>query len=79
MVLVAAPGSRPLASALLAMKQPIVFAPLLAIVLVGSGVDIPTEGTRMLGLIGSTTSGVGIFAAEITISAHRFVLSAETV
>jgi len=79
MILVSPANSRPLDALLHAIKQPIVFVPVAAVLLVMLGWDSPKEIASMLDLLGSSSSGVAIFAAGVTISAHAFRISAETV
>lgn len=61
------------------LAQPMVWAPLSAIVLVLSGILVPAAIDNMLTLIGSTTSGVSLFAAGLIIAAYRIKMDAEIV
>jgi predicted permease len=58
---------------------PVVWAPLAAIAIVLSGIRVPEAIDNMLGLIGSTTSGVSLFAAGLIIAAYKVNVSAEIV
>ncbi len=57
--------------------KPMVWAPLLAVAIVLLGVTVPKEIDDMLLLIGSTTSGVALFAAGLVTAAHRIHFSRE--
>ncbi len=61
------------------LKQPFVWAPLLALILVLLGVSVPSEIDNMLALIGSATTGVALFVSGIIIAAFRITISVETV
>jgi predicted permease len=52
-------------------------APLVAVAIVLIGVTVPKEIDDMLLLIGSTTSGVALFAAGLVTAAHRIHFSRE--
>lgn len=60
-------------------KQPFVWAPLLAVVLVLLNVRVPTEIETMLDLIGGATSGVALFVAGIILAAFHLRITRETV
>jgi malonate transporter and related proteins len=59
-------------------KQPYVWGPLLAAVLVLLDLRPPSVFENMLDLIGSTTSGVALFLAGLILAAYRIAVSAET-
>lgn len=58
-----------------ALLEPVVWAPVLAIVLVVIGIHVPTAITKSLNLLGQTTAGVALFASGIVLYAHRVVLN----
>jgi malonate transporter and related proteins len=62
-----------------AIKAPIVWVPILAIVLVLIGVKVPSTVDKMLNLIGIATSGVSIFCSGLTLAAHKLKLNREVV
>lgn len=59
--------------------KPLVWAPLAAVAIVLAGIPVPEAIDNMLTLIGSTTSGVSLFAAGLIIAAYRVTVSFETV
>ena len=60
-------------------KQPMVWAPLIGLVLVLVGVHVPQVFDNMLTLIGSTTSGASIFLAGLIIAAYKIKLNGEVI
>ncbi len=60
-----------------AARVPIVWAPLLAAVLVLAGVALPKEILAMLNLIGGTTAGLAMFAAGLTLAMYPLRIDAE--
>lgn len=70
-------GTKPLAALASVLREPVVAAPLLAVALVLAGLDLPQSFQAPLGLIGQATSGVAVFAAGLTLAAHRFGFSWE--
>lgn len=76
---VAPAGTKPTAALEHAIKQPVVLAPLIAVVLVVFGIRAPSIVSPALELIGHATSGVAVFAAGLVLSAHKFKLNAEVV
>ncbi|MGB7882582.1 MAG: AEC family transporter, partial [Nitrososphaeraceae archaeon] len=58
-----------------ALKQPIVWAPLSALLISLLGVRVPEVAISSLNLIGSATSGVGIFVAGLALAVHRIKLN----
>ena len=61
------------------LKQPVVVAPALALVLVLVGVTLPNFVESAFSLIGSATAGVAVFASGLTLAAHKFELSRDVV
>ncbi|WP_072165987.1 AEC family transporter, partial [Moellerella wisconsensis] len=55
-----------------AFKEPVVWAPVLATLLVLIGIKIPNEWDPCFNLIAQTNSGVAVFAAGLTLAAHKF-------
>ncbi len=76
---VAPAGTKPAAALVSALKQPVVLAPLIAVLIVVSGLHFPNFFDAPLALIGHATSGVAVFAAGLVLSAHKFHLNAEIV
>lgn len=62
-----------------AAKEPVVWVPLLATILVLLGIKIPASWDPCFNLIAKTNSGVAVFAAGLTLAAHKFELSLEIV
>lgn len=60
-----------------AARSPLVWAPILAAVLVLSGVILPTEIVNILNLLGSITSGLAMFAAGLVLAAYPLRLNFE--
>jgi malonate transporter and related proteins len=60
------------------LKQPVVWAPLLATILVLTGVPVPRALETMLDQIGSATAGVGLFASGLIIAACHAKVTAES-
>jgi predicted permease len=61
------------------LVKPMVWSPLCAVALVLLGIPVPKEFDDMLALIGSTTSGVALFAAGLIIAAYRIRVNMEIV
>lgn len=57
------------------LKEPVVWAPVLAVVLVFAGLSVPKSFVSPLQLLGSTTSGVSLFASGIILRAQTPTLS----
>jgi len=57
------------------LKSPLLWAPILGVALVLAGVNLPTVVTSCFELIGSTTSGVAVFAVGLVLAAHPVSLS----
>jgi malonate transporter and related proteins len=74
---VPAPADRPgLGQHLLSTaKQPVVWAPVLALVLVLAGVGFPATIVNAMKLPGSATTGVALFASGIVLFAQRVAVS----
>lgn len=60
-----------------AAKEPVVWAPVLATILVLVGVKIPAAWDPTFNLIAKANSRVAVFAAGLTLAAHKFEFSAE--
>jgi malonate transporter and related proteins len=60
-----------------AVKAPVVWAPILGVVLVLIGVSVPPVIDSMLNLIGSATSGVALFVAGLSIAARKLSFGLE--
>lgn len=57
------------------LKSPLLWAPVLGIMLVLGGVGIPKSVANSLDLIAWATSGVAVFTVGLTLAAHSFSLS----
>lgn len=79
MFFVAPAGTKPAAALARAIKEPVVLAPLIAVVLVLVGVRVPDLIDPPLTLIGHANSGVAVFAAGLVLSAHKFEFGVEVV
>ena len=62
-------------SVLHAAKQPYVWAPVIGLVLVLIGVEVPSLIDAMLNLIGQTTSGLSLFVSGLLLAAYCFKLN----
>lgn len=60
-----------------ALKQPVVWVPILATVLVLIGVRVPDVWDPTFDLIAKANSGVAVFAAGLTLAANKFQLDTE--
>jgi len=65
-------GASPAAALLKALRQPLVVAPVVAVLLVVVGIPIPAVVLPPLALIGHATSGVAVFAAGLALASHTF-------
>ncbi|RKS87420.1 hypothetical protein DES39_0648 [Orbus hercynius] len=65
--------------AIAAIKEPIVFVPLIAIVLVLFDIKFPEQLTPSLDLIAYAKSGLAIFAAGVTLSLQKFEFDSEVI
>lgn len=70
-------GSSNLSALISAVKEPVVWAPVLATVLVLVGIRIPAELDPSFKLIAQANSGVAVFAAGLTLAAHKFEFNKE--
>jgi len=59
------------------LKQPVVWAPLLAVLLVLLGVKVPTQIEPTFNLLAQANSSVAVFAAGLTLAAYKFELDWE--
>jgi malonate transporter len=57
------------------LQSPLLWAPVLGILLVLAGLHLPKEVASALEMIGSATSGVAVFTVGLTLAAHAFHLS----
>jgi len=57
------------------LKSPLLWAPILGVALVLAGFHLPTVVASCFELIGSTTSGVAVFAVGLVLAAHPVSLS----
>lgn len=62
-----------------ALKEPVVWSPLLAVFLVLIGVRFPSSLDPTLDLIAKANAGVAVFAAGLTLSANKFEFDKEVV
>ncbi|MDM4761989.1 AEC family transporter [Galbitalea sp. SE-J8] len=58
-----------------AVRQPVVWAPLVGMAFVLSGVTMPEIVTRTFGVLGAATAGASLFAAGIILRAYRITLT----
>lgn len=58
-----------------ALKQPYVWAPVIALVLLLFGIRVPALISAMLNLIGQTTSGVSLFVSGLLLAAYSLRLN----
>ncbi len=59
------------------LKQPVVVAPVIGLVLVLAGVTLPKFLQSAASLMGSATAGVAVFASGLTLAAHKITISRE--
>ncbi len=72
------PGTAPTGNALLsAMKEPVVWAPILAVALVVIGIKVPPSFDPSFELIAKANSSVAVFAAGLTLAAYKIELDWE--
>ncbi|MCY8915453.1 AEC family transporter [Bacillus atrophaeus] len=57
------------------LSEPLAAAPLASMILVLCGVSLPELGVKMLDQLGSTTSGVALFAVGVTVGIRKIKLS----
>lgn len=62
-----------------AFKEPVVWAPVLATVLVLVGIKVPNVLDPTFELIAKANSGVAVFAAGLTLAAHKFEFDGEII
>ncbi|MEI9748956.1 transporter YfdV [Moellerella wisconsensis] len=72
-------GSSGMSSLMSAVKEPVVWAPVLATVLVLIGIKIPDVWDPTFDLIAKANSGVAVFAAGLTLAANKFEFDKEIV
>lgn len=61
------------------LKQPVVWVPILAVVMVLVGIKFPSELAPCFSLIAKANSGLAVFAAGIALSTVKFSLGKETI
>ena len=61
------------------MKEPVVWAPVAALVLVLAGVSVPPLLDNSLKLLGSATGGVALFASGIILFAQRIIVNRDVI
>ncbi len=59
------------------LRQPVVVAPVVGLVLVLAGVTLPKFLQSAASLMGSATAGVAVFASGLTLAAHKITISRE--
>lgn len=59
------------------IKQPVVWAPVLAVLLVLVGIKVPSEIEPTFALLAKANSSVAVFAAGLTLSAYKIELDSE--
>jgi len=57
------------------LRSPLLWAPVLGIIVVLVGIRIPKDVASSFAMIGSATSGVAVFAVGLTLAAHAFHLT----
>jgi malonate transporter len=57
------------------LQSPLLWAPVLGILVVLAGLHIPSDVASAFEMIGSATSGVAVFTVGLTLAAHAFQLS----
>ena len=62
-----------------AIKEPVVLAPIIAVVIVLAGVSFPSEFDPIFQLIAKANAGVAVFAAGLTLSYHAFTINKEVI
>jgi len=68
-------GSPVVAGLKAGLTSPLLWAPILGIVVVLAGIHLPKEISSSLEMIGSATSGVAVFTVGLTLAAHSFLIS----
>ena len=58
-----------------ALKQPVVWAPVLAVILVFAGIKIPDPLDKSFALLGQATGGLALFAAGIVLFSRKIEIS----
>jgi malonate transporter len=62
-----------------AFKQPVVWAPVLAVILVFAGIEVPAPLARSFALLGQATGGLALFAAGIVLYSRQIKVSTASV
>lgn len=60
-----------------ALKEPVCWSPILAVIIVLTGYRFPNDLDPIFNLIGKANAGVAVFAAGVTLSANKFQLGKE--
>ena len=71
------PPVRPSNALLNALKEPVCWSPILAVLIVLTGFRFPSSLDPVFNLIANATAGVAVFAAGITLSTNKFEFNAE--
>ncbi len=69
----------PFSALINALKEPVCWAPILAVIIVLTGWHFPNELDPIFNLIAHANAGVAVFAAGITLSTNRFEFNAEVI
>ncbi len=72
---VSSPRAQALSGLKSGLKSPLLWAPVLGIVVVLLGLHIPKDVASCFAMIGSATSGVAVFTVGLTLAAHAFHFS----
>lgn len=70
-------GANKFSALIAAAKEPVVWVPVLATLVVLVGIKIPAAWDPCFNLIAKSNSGVAVFAAGLTLAAHKFEFSWE--
>jgi len=66
--------SRVRASLWKAVQRPVVWAPMLGVLVVATGLTVPTYADKSLSVFGTATAGAALFLTGLVVSAQRFTL-----
>lgn len=73
------PASHPASALFNALKEPVCWSPILAVLIVLTGFRFPSDLDPIFNLIANTNAGVAVFAAGITLSTNKFEFNAEVI
>lgn len=76
---IAAQGTKPIDALIKAIKESVVIAPIVAIIMVLIGIRIPDILFAPLNLIGHANSGLAVFASGLVLSVHKFQINLEVI